>query len=224
MNKDIAIQQVRKVIERLSKDGSVVANSNGTTHRVFPVGVSTGEGEALLKWVSREGSTQTIEIGLGYGISALFICMGLLMIGDQTARHVVLDPNQAGRFANCGLQNLEEAGVKQLVEYHAQESQIALPQFLNEDRSYDLGFIDGNHRFDAVFLDLFYLGRLVRKGGIIILDDYNLPGIKRAVSFFVTNLDWTIEDMDTLNDKHHWVVLRTAKDTDKRDYRYFVDF
>ena len=61
-------------------------------------------------------------------------------------------------------------------------SQLALPAFLREGRRFDLAFVDGNHRFDAVFLDLFYLGRLLPKGAIVLLDDYNLPGIRRAVS------------------------------------------
>jgi len=122
-----ALRQVRHVIERLVRDGTVLARSDGTVHRLFPVAASPAEGEALREWVSREGATQTIEIGLGYGISALFVCEGLLENGDAAARHVVVDPHQATRFGGCGLQVLEEAGVTPLVEYHAEESQIALP-------------------------------------------------------------------------------------------------
>ena len=62
---DTAVQQVRRVIERLVRDGSVVASSDGAEHSIFPVAVSTGEGEALRNWVSHEGAAQTIEIGLG---------------------------------------------------------------------------------------------------------------------------------------------------------------
>jgi hypothetical protein len=68
---------------------------------------------------------------------------------DPTARHVALDPYQATRFADCGLQFLEEAGVDEMVELHAEESQIALPRFLGEARRFHLAFVDGNHRFDG---------------------------------------------------------------------------
>ena len=221
MNRDAAVKRVRLVIDRLVHDGSVLAASDGTEHSIFPVVVSPKECESLRNWVSRERATRTIEIGLGYGISALHICEGLLLNGNHAARHVVLDPNQTWRFADCGLQVLKEAGIRQLVEYHAVESQIALPQFLGEGRSFDLGFVDGNHRFDRVFLDLYYLGHLVRKGGIIILDDYTWPGIKRAVSFFLTNLNWKIEET---NEEGNQVVLRTAKEADARDGQYFVEF
>jgi len=214
------VQRVRRVIERLVRDGTVVSRADGTQHTVFPVAVSPEEGEALRDWVAREGAVQTIEVGLGYGVSALHICQGLLLNGDPAARHVVLDPSQSTRFSDCGLQVLEDAGVRQLVEHHVEFSEIALPQFLKEGRRFDLGFIDGNHRFDAVMLDLFYLGRLVRRGGIVALDDYNWPGIKRAVSFFVSNLGWTVEE--TIGD--YAIVLRTALEPDKREYWRFVDF
>ncbi len=219
-----AAAQLRRGIERLVRDGFVVARSDGSRHDVRAVSISTGEGEALRKWVMLEKATRTIEIGLGYGLSALYICEGLLQSGDPSARHVVLDPFQAGRFAGCGLQVLEEAGARPLVEHHAEASQIALPSFLKQGRCFELAFIDGNHRFDSVFLDLFYLGRLVRMGGVVILDDYNLPGIRRAVSFFVKNLGWTIEETAPEGDGHHWVVLRTARHPDRRDFRYFVEF
>lgn len=214
-------QRVRSVIERLVRDGTAVARIDGTLHRRFPVAASAAEGEALREWVVREGATQTIEIGLGYGISALHICAGLLENADPTARHVAIDPNQATRFANCGLQFLDEAGVAALVEHHAQESQIVLPRFLGEARRFHLAFVDGNHRFDGVFLDLTFLGRLVRAGGIIFLDDYPLPAIARAASFCLTNLGWTLEDV---SDAHHWAVLRTSRVPDRRPYDYYVAF
>jgi predicted O-methyltransferase YrrM len=215
---------VRAVLDRLLADGSMVAASDGSTHDVRTVAISAGEAEALTRWVVREKASRTIEIGLGYGVSALGICEGLVRCGDPRARHVVLDPFQARRFANCGLQVLEEAGVRQLVEFHDEISQTALPEFLKRQRRFDFAFVDGNHRFDSVFVDLFYLGRLVRKGGVVVLDDYDLPGIERAVSFFLTNLDWTIEETSRSDDEHHWVVLRTSQAEDERDYRYFAEF
>jgi hypothetical protein len=87
-----ALQQVHSVIERLVRDDTAVARSDGTLHSLFLVAPSAGEGEALREWVLREGAAQTIEIGLGYGISALHVCEGLLANADPTARHVVIDP------------------------------------------------------------------------------------------------------------------------------------
>jgi predicted O-methyltransferase YrrM len=219
-----AIRQVRHVIERLVRDGTAVARSDRSLLSLFPVAVSAAEGESLGRWVTRAGAVHTIEIGLGYGISALFIGEALLSSGDADARHVALDPYQATRFADCGLQFLDEAGLGTLMEFHAEESQIALPRFLTEGRTFDLAFVDGNHRFDGVFLDLVYLGRLVRAGGIVFLDDYQLPAVARAASFCMTNLEWTPEEISAADDLHQWAVLRTPEVPDTRAFDDYVDF
>jgi predicted O-methyltransferase YrrM len=220
----IALSRVRKVLDRLVRDGTAVARLDGTVHRLFPVAVGPSEGAAIRSWVIREAAVCTIEVGFGYGIAALFACEGLLINGAPDARHVVIDPNQGTRFANCGLQFLDEAGVGGLVDHHAEESQIALPRLVSEGRRFDLAVVDGNHRFDAVFLDLYYLGRLLRPGGILFVDDYHLAGTVRAASFFITNLGWSLEDTSTEQDRHDWAVLRTSTEPDTRPFDYFVDF
>jgi predicted O-methyltransferase YrrM len=219
-----AQRQVRQVIERLLRDGTVIARSDGTAHDLFPVAVGAAEGEALGEWVVREGATRTIEVGLGYGVSALFLCEALLRNGDPAARHVVVDPYQATRFANCGLQVLEEAGVASLVEHHVEESQIALPRFLSEGRRFELAFVDGNHRFDRIFLDLVYLGRLLGPGAIVFVDDYQLPAVARAASFCVTNLGWRLEAVSPADELHQWAVLRTSALPDTRPFDHYVEF
>jgi predicted O-methyltransferase YrrM len=220
----IVLPQVRDVIERVVREGTAVARSDGAAHAVFPVAVSPDEGTALRDWVTHERATHTIEIGLGYAVSTLFLCEGLLTNGEATARHVVIDPYQATRFANCGLQLLDEAGVASLVEFHEEESQTALPRFLSEGRRFDLAFVDGNHRFDGVFLDLVYLGRLVRPGGIVFVDDYQLPAVVRAASFCLTNLGWKLEEVSRADELHQWAVLRTATVPATRPFDYYVDF
>lgn len=133
-DRERALVQIGRVIDRLVREGTAVAASDGSVHTLFPVAVSIAEAEALQGWIIREGAVHTIEIGLGYAISALFVCAGLCSNGDPTARHVVIDPNQTARFANCGLQFLEEAGLSELVEFYAEESQIVLPRFLSDGR------------------------------------------------------------------------------------------
>jgi len=99
--------------------------------------------------------------------------------------------------------------VADIVEHHREESQIVLPRFVSEGRCFDLAFVDGNHRFDGVFIDLSYLARLLRKGGIVFVDEYQLPAVARATAFFVTNVGCTLEEVSVAADDHHWAVLRT---------------
>ena len=222
-----AVQRVRAVLDSLDREGSApVVSRNPEAPDFRTVSISTEEGEAIRRWVMAEDATCTIEVGLAYGFSALYICEGLLLNGSPDPKHVAMDPFQSPPhgYADRGLEILGEAGLGPMVEFHPDKSQVVLPQFLQEGRQFDLAFVDGNHRFDAVFLDLYYLGHLVRKGGTIILDDYDLPGIAKAVSFFVRNLDWSIEETSPRDTEHQWVVLRTSPDRDTRDFQYFVEF
>ncbi len=224
INEDDALRRVRTVLARVTAEGNTVARLDNSEHQIFPVAVSAVEGQALRNWVIKEAVAHTIEIGLAYGISALFICEGLVINGQSKVQHVVVDPYQHSGFKDCGLQLLEEAGVADLVEFHAQESQILLPKFLSEGRQFDFAFVDGSHFFERVFLDLIYLGRLVEPGSIIFVDDYQLPAITHAVSFCLKNLGWTLEEISQPDELHQWSVLRTPRDPVARTFRDFVDF
>jgi len=52
---------VRIVLERLAADGTVVARSDGSTHQVFPVAVSMGEGQALSATMPRADILTTLR-------------------------------------------------------------------------------------------------------------------------------------------------------------------
>jgi predicted O-methyltransferase YrrM len=198
---------------------------------LFPVAIGLEEGLALRDWVRREGARQTLETGLGYAVSTLFILEGLLG-NDGDVRHVAADPYQLAalpghrtRYAGVGLETLEDAGVRDLVEFYEEESQIVLPRLLAEGRTFDLAFLDGNHRFEGVFLDLIYSGRLLKEGGIVFTDDAQLPGVRRAVDFCLANLGWTVEDEGKEGEIHEWLVLRTGShEAFLRPFFEFRDF
>ena len=196
----------------------------------FPVSIGPEEGRALGDWVRRERALRTLEVGLGYGVSTIFICEALAANGPG-GRHVAIDPYQhvglphhRTRYEGAGLRALEEAGVRDVVEFHPEESQIVLPRLLAEGRRFDLAFVDGNHRFEAVFLDLVYCGRLLEERRIVFVDDMQLPGIRRAVGFCVANLGWTVED-EGAEGVHRWVVGRTGpREAFRRPYDQLADF
>jgi predicted O-methyltransferase YrrM len=205
-------ERLREVRERLLSEGSL-----------SPIAIGPAEGAALRDWVRREGALRTVETGLGYAVSTLFICEGLVANGPN-GRHVAMDPHLRRGHAGEGLETLEQAGVRDLVEFYGEGSEVVLPRLLSEGRSFDLAFIDGNHRFEGVFLDLVYCGKLLRPSGVVFADDAQLPAVRRAAQFFVSNLGWTIED-EGHEDEHEWVVLRTGShDSFNRPFDRFVEF
>jgi hypothetical protein len=138
-----------------------------------------------------------------------------------------LEPGPGARttYAGVGLETLERAGVGDLVHLYQEESQVALPRLLDEWERFDLAFIDGNHRFEAVFLDLIYSGRLLAEGGIVFVDDTHLPAIRRAIEFCVDNLGWEPVGEGSEGTAHEWTVLRTGpRSLLHRPFTGFADF
>ena len=192
------------------------------SNEFYPVSIPASEGERLRELVIAERARATIEIGLGYGVSALYILAGQAALGE--GGHLVLDPHQATRFENRGVRLLEDAGVADSFELRREPSEYALPQLLAEGRQFDLAFVDGNHRFDWVFVDMVFLGRLVKPAGIVFVDDFQLPSIAKSVAFFSANLGWSLEQTSIDDPQHGWAVLRTAPEPVERHFSHFVDF
>jgi predicted O-methyltransferase YrrM len=133
-------------------------------------------------------------------MSALFLCQAVLPRGG---RHMAIDPFQKESWTGAGVRTLREAGVEDLVEVIQEESQLALPRLVSEGREFDLAFVDGDHRFEGVFLDLYFMIRLVRPGGLVVVDDMWMPAVRTAVAYVVRNLEVSFET-DALPNAFRW--------------------
>lgn len=176
-------------IRRAYLRGSVPA-SDGTPMALAPHTVERGAGEALRDLAIAAEAHRTIEVGLALGLSALFLCQAALELGG---RHVAIDPFQEASWNGAGLRTLSDAGVADVVEVIEEESQLALPRLLARGREFDLAFIDGDHRFEGVFLDLYYMTRLVKPGGLVVVDDMWMPSVRMAVAYVERNLEASLE-------------------------------
>jgi predicted O-methyltransferase YrrM len=175
------------VLERVYDRGFVVGRRGGR-FEVHPTGIDPMRGEQLRQIVAKEAPAATIETGFGYGLSSLFVCQGLLDSGRESFRHVVMDPLQDSLFEDAGLVLFEEGGIESLLEFHRSGSELVLPRLLEQERRFDFAFVDGDHRFESAFLDLYYMVRLVRPGGLIAVDDMWMPSVRMAVDYWVSNV------------------------------------
>lgn len=137
-----------------------------------------------------EGVGQVIEVGLAYGSSALAIAEALLTTAGGEAGHILIDPYQDSEFGDVGWELLTTAGLGSVCTLLREPSQLALPELLRGGTAVDAAFVDGSHHFHNVFVDLHYLGQLVRPGGLVILDDWNWPSVSTAANYFIENLGW----------------------------------
>ncbi|OSP31549.1 hypothetical protein B7767_38535 [Streptomyces sp. 13-12-16] len=131
-----------------------------------------------------------VEIGLAYASSALAIGEALLRTGSRNPRHVVIDPFQHTAYDGVGWELMRSVGLDDIAELVTEPSQRFLARLADAGFVADAAFVDGSHHFHNVFVDLHFLGEIVRPGGIVLLDDLWWPSVNAAVAYFETNLGW----------------------------------
>jgi len=146
--------------------------------------------DLLRDLVISERAETVVEVGLAYGSSALAIGEALMSVGAARPRHVVIDPLQATEWRNVGWQLLQSAGLESIIRLISQPSSMALPQLISEELTAGVAFVDGSHRFHEVFVDLYFLRKIVRPGGLLVVDDYCWPSVYTAARYFETNMGW----------------------------------
>jgi predicted O-methyltransferase YrrM len=152
--------------------------------------VTADIGEFLQKLIAAKKPRTTLEIGLAYGVSALFICEALRNCGG--ARHITIDPNQSADFRGIGLHHLQQAGFGDLVELHELPSHLALAQLEARGVVVDFAFIDGWHTFDHALTDFFHVDRVLAESGVVVFDDVFFPGVHQACRFVATNRSYRL--------------------------------
>jgi predicted O-methyltransferase YrrM len=154
------------------------------------VALPAADADTLRDILVAYGVHVVIEVGLAYGSSALAIGEALLLTGGSAASHIVIDPFQATAYEDVGWDAVNAAGLAAQTTLIGEASSIVLARLAGEGLTVDAAFVDGSHRFHEVFVDLYFLRKLVRPGGLIVLDDAALPSVATALRYFDLNLGW----------------------------------
>jgi predicted O-methyltransferase YrrM len=190
MATDERTSRVREVRDRLAREGPPWTRD---VERDFEtVTLPENDCDLLRDLLAREGVRTVLEVGLAYGSSALAIGEALLTVGSPQPRHIVIDPFQEQAYAGVGWELLRAAGLDSIATLVTEPSSIALPRLVGDGLTADAAFVDGSHRFHEVFLDLYYLRKIVRPGGLVVLDDDWTPSVRAAARYYERNLGWAV--------------------------------
>jgi predicted O-methyltransferase YrrM len=77
------------------------------------------------------------------------------------------------------------AELRQRITFSAVSSAAHFDRAITGGATYDLVLIDGNHEFEYARFDLECAARLIRQGGLIVLDNIEQPGPRFATSLFL---------------------------------------
>jgi len=173
-----------------------------------------GHGDFLLDEVRKERPKIFLEIGVFHGVTARNICELLYQIHKNDFKYIGLDlfeENEENKNEvipnntfNNPLKRIYFKYIKKQNPYSLEAVNDLLKKFeknvhliqgnsnkvLNKmDMSkIDYVFLDGGHEYSTVKNDLDNCIEVIKKGGTVLCDDYNLgsaPGVKEAIDEFV---------------------------------------
>ncbi len=222
-------KRVSDARRRLARNGPSWTRDHSGDFRAITV--PERDCDALRDLLIAEGVETVVEIGLAYGSSALAIGEALVSGDARRPLHVVIDPLQSTVWSNSGWDMMRSAGLDRFARLVLQPSSMALPQLVAEELVADAAFVDGSHRFHEVFVDLYFLRKIVRPGGIVVLDDHWWPSVRTAVHYFETNLGWrAVPDafdggtLDHATGRRRAAALRLPDPPFESDFQRFQPF
>lgn len=219
--------QITDVVDELYSSGFAQAD-DGQSLSISPTGMRRDQGELIGRLVEAAGATRTIETGFAFGLSGLFMLRGALRASavgpEREVSHVAMDPFQDSNWGNAGVRAFERAGISNLLQLKRDRSEFALPELAHCGASFDVGLVDGDHRFDTTFVDVFYMRRVVRPGGLLIVDDTWLPSVQSVINFFLENGVLVSEEGIQRQINLPMAVLRVPDEPDSRGWDHFVPF
>jgi len=153
-----------------------------------------------------------IEIGTWKGLSANKMA-NLCKSKNKQSRIVCVDTflgspeHMDGEWASNGLDRVN--GIPCLFETFRNNTKIlqnhdiiypfpissmeAAHFILKKQTNFDVIFIDGSHEYESVLMDISLFWKILKKGGIMVLDDAKWVGVERAINEFFVDKDVLIE-------------------------------
>ena len=118
---------MNSILEHIYKTDQV-EDAEGNLISAFPVATPYEVGIALNQLITQENLSNTLEVGMAYGLSTLFFCQAHRDKG--TGSHTAIEPWQNGEWKSIGLLNVKRAGMEELFNFFEAPSYQVLPQLL----------------------------------------------------------------------------------------------
>jgi hypothetical protein len=166
-------------------DGSpvVVAREAMRVGKEAVKGFTGGEGTMeMLECICRNVTWEMDTLETGSGVTTIAFLA-------KARAHTIVDPQ---RGKGCALANAFDREYRRRVykTVRQDESVYVLPQLAASHLTYDFALMDGKDTFPDAVIDALFMARLVKPGGLLLIDDKDQDGIKAAISQLERFGDW----------------------------------
>jgi len=149
-----------------------------------------------LFWCGKQANTKICEIGFNAGHSTMLLLLGR----DNTPLDFTVFDIGHHPYTKPCLDYIKTQFPHINFEYIEGDSTVTMPAWIEANRPqlglYDVVHVDGGHHEHHIFNDMKNADLLVKKGGIVIIDDTNLSYINKYVDLYVSS--GTYREMDVL--------------------------
>jgi predicted O-methyltransferase YrrM len=160
--------------------------SDGQQH---PVDNHTRISPSQGMWLCDQGRSMepgsTLDVGFAYGFSAVFFLAAIA--ANRAGRHTAVDPFERSAWHGIGLATVHAITADSWFRFIEERSDRASTDLARENATFDIIFIDGNHRLDDALVDFYLYAPLSKIEGLIIFDDMWMNSIQTVASFVRTN-------------------------------------
>lgn len=156
---------------------------------------------------------RVLEIGVRYGYTGIVFCLGARgKLGIVDIDYVGLD-DESYHANSCAQANANFAQAVPWANARAMRwnSFNGLPKDIG---TFDMIHVDGNHDTHGVLNDLGHTWPVLNPGGFILLDDYYMPPIRKAIDTWLAAMDVSEEVVEVQwveNERGHAYVRKVAK-------------
>lgn len=155
-----------------------------TTLKLFPALYNK---QVNLFWCGKQATTKICEIGLNAGHSSMLMLLGR---DSSPLDYTIFDIGEH-RYTEPSLRYLERKFQHIKFEYIEGDSTVTMPNWIKNNQSclesYDVVHVDGGHSEHCISNDIKNANLLVKKGGLIIIDDTHLHHINAWAHNFVSS-------------------------------------
>lgn len=120
------------------------------------------------------------------GVAAGVICIDTWLgspehMEGESASHGMRRVNGIPTLLSDFARNTKTAGNDDIIYPFPISSAQGASYLMNQGVLADIVYIDAGHEYESVLLDLTMFWRILRPGGVMIMDDYRWPGVRRAI-------------------------------------------
>ncbi len=154
------------------------------THVAFHSHTSREQGFFLQEMFQIANPTTSVEVGLAFGISTLFILESHRKKRNAARCHVAIEPFPDS-WGGVAEHNAQKERLEDLLRVLHSRSEDALQSLVQEGFRCQFAYVDTEKKFDVVLNDFRLIDKMLDIAGIIVLDDCGggWPGVQRVARF-----------------------------------------